>query len=179
MKKVKVKSCLTLFYPMDCSLAGSSVHGDSTGKNPGGGCHSLLQGIFPIQGWNPGLLHCRQILYHLSHQGSAITTIPRPILTKIKTLTPHSISKFLQLSPKALTAIFGSQIEPLRCAVAPSLTGNPCNPTLHSLLEFFFFFLAFPEYHPGGIIHYVAISDGLLSLTNMHWSFLHVFLSLF
>ena len=28
------------------------------------GCHSLLQGIFPTQGWNPGLLHCRQILYY-------------------------------------------------------------------------------------------------------------------
>ena len=34
------------------------------------GSHSFLQGIFPIQGLNPGLLHCRQILYHLSHQGS-------------------------------------------------------------------------------------------------------------
>uniref|UniRef100_A0A8B9YL87 Nucleophosmin n=1 Tax=Bos mutus grunniens TaxID=30521 RepID=A0A8B9YL87_BOSMU len=36
----------------------------------GVGCHALLQGIFPTQGSNPGLLHCRQILYHLSHQGS-------------------------------------------------------------------------------------------------------------
>ena len=34
------------------------------------GCHALLQGIFPTQGSNPGLLHCRQILYHLSYQGS-------------------------------------------------------------------------------------------------------------
>ena len=33
-------------------------------------CHALLQGIFPTQGSNPGLPHCRQILYHLSHQGS-------------------------------------------------------------------------------------------------------------
>ena len=32
------------------------------------GCHSLLQGIFLSQGSNPGLLHCRQILYHPSHQ---------------------------------------------------------------------------------------------------------------
>ena len=32
--------------------------------------HSLLQGIFPTQGSNPGLPHCRRILYHLSHQGS-------------------------------------------------------------------------------------------------------------
>ena len=37
------------------------------GKNTGVGCHALLQGIFPIQGWNPDLLHCRQILYHLNH----------------------------------------------------------------------------------------------------------------
>jgi len=34
------------------------------------GCHALLQEIFLTQGLNPGLLHCRQILYHLSHQGS-------------------------------------------------------------------------------------------------------------
>ena len=38
--------------------------------NTGVGCHSLLQGIFLSQGLNPGLLHCRQILYSLSHQGS-------------------------------------------------------------------------------------------------------------
>ena len=37
------------------------------GKNTGVGCHFLLQGIFPFQESNPGLLHCRQILYHLSH----------------------------------------------------------------------------------------------------------------
>ena len=36
------------------------------------GSHSLLQRIFPTQGSNQGLLHCRQILYHLSHQGSPI-----------------------------------------------------------------------------------------------------------
>ena len=68
-RKVKVtRSCRTLCNPMDCSLLGSSVHGDSPGKNTGVGCHALLQGIFPIQGFNPGLLHCRQILYYLSHQ---------------------------------------------------------------------------------------------------------------
>ena len=36
---------------------------DSPGKNTGVGCHFLLQGIFPTQGSNPGLLHCRQTLY--------------------------------------------------------------------------------------------------------------------
>ena len=39
-------------------------------KNTGVDCHAVLQGIFPTQGSKPGLLHCRQILYHLSHQGS-------------------------------------------------------------------------------------------------------------
>ena len=57
-------------YPMDCRPPDSSVHGDSLGKNTGAGCHALLQGIFPTQGLNPGLPHCRWILYHLSHQGS-------------------------------------------------------------------------------------------------------------
>ena len=55
-------SCLTLCNPMDCSLPGSSVHGDSPGMNTGVGCHALFQGIFPTQGSNPGLLHCRQTL---------------------------------------------------------------------------------------------------------------------
>ena len=104
------QSCPTLCKPMDCSPPGSSVHGDSLGKNIRMGCHavfqqgrpnpgteykspelqvnsllseppekpmnngvgslSLLQGIFPIQESNWGLLHCRQILYQLSYQGS-------------------------------------------------------------------------------------------------------------
>ena len=49
---------------------GSSVHGDSPGRNTGVGCHALLQGIFLAWGSNPGLLHFRQILYHLSYHGS-------------------------------------------------------------------------------------------------------------
>ena len=40
------------------------------GKSTGVGCYFLLQGIFPTQGLNPGLPHCRQTLYRLSHQGS-------------------------------------------------------------------------------------------------------------
>ena len=39
---------------------------NSPGQNTGVGCHFLLQGIFPTQRRNPGLLHCRWILYHLS-----------------------------------------------------------------------------------------------------------------
>ena len=65
---------VTELFPILCdsmnySPPGSSVHGDSPGKNTGVGCHALLQGIFPTQGLNPGLLHCRQIFYSLSHPG--------------------------------------------------------------------------------------------------------------
>ena len=55
---------------MDCSLPGSSLW-DSLGKSTGVGCHFLLQKLFLTQGSNPGLPHCRQMLYHLKHQGSS------------------------------------------------------------------------------------------------------------
>ena len=81
--KVKSESevaqlCLTLSEPMDCSLPGSSVHGifqarvlewDAIAFSTEVGYHSLMQGIFLTQGSNLGVLHCRQILYRLSHQG--------------------------------------------------------------------------------------------------------------
>ena len=64
------QSCPTLCDRMDCSPPVSSVHGDSPGKNIGVDCHAIFQGIFPTQGSNPGLPHCRQILYQPSHQGT-------------------------------------------------------------------------------------------------------------
>ena len=70
VKMLVTQSCPTLCDPMDCSLSGSSAHGDSPGKNTGMCCQFLLQGIFPTQGSKPGLLHCWSILYHLSHQRS-------------------------------------------------------------------------------------------------------------
>ena len=50
------QSALTLYDPIDCSPLGSSVHGDSAGKNTGVGCHALLQGNFPTQELNSGPL---------------------------------------------------------------------------------------------------------------------------
>ena len=44
---------------------------NSPGKDNRVGCHSLLQGIFPTQGSNPSLLHCRRILHQLSHKGNS------------------------------------------------------------------------------------------------------------
>ena len=94
-KSLKGKSCqLNILYPAKTSLkyemkwsVSHSImsdsfgpHGlqparllwpwDSPGKNTGVGFHFFLQGIFPTQGSNPGVPRCRQILYHLSHQGS-------------------------------------------------------------------------------------------------------------
>ena len=59
-----VQLCLTL-WPH-----GLYSSWNSPGQNTGVGSLSLLQGIFPTQGMNAGLLHCRQILYQLSHKGS-------------------------------------------------------------------------------------------------------------
>ena len=70
LKMLVTQLCLTLCDPIDCSLPGLSVHGDSPGKNTGVGCHAFFQGIFPTQGSNPDLLNSRLILYRLSHQGN-------------------------------------------------------------------------------------------------------------
>ena len=70
------QSYLTLCDPVNYRPPDSSVHGDYPGKNAGVGCHNLLQGIFPNQGLNPGLLHCRRFLYQLSYQGG-----PTPLVT--------------------------------------------------------------------------------------------------
>ena len=76
---------------------------DSPGKNTGMRCHSLLQGIFLTQGLNLGILHCRQILYCLSHQGSPITWLINAI--SYYCFSPHHLihwsylwSHFLKIS---------------------------------------------------------------------------------
>ena len=96
---------------MDCSL-GLLHPCDFPGKSTGVGCHFLLQRIFPTQGSNPGLLHCRQTLYHLSHQGSlmiihismasCLTSFSFPVLL-IWVLT---IFFLVSLAKKFLTILF-------------------------------------------------------------------------
>ena len=69
--KVKVASVLSSsLQQYELYPPGSSVPGDSPGKNTGVDSHALLQGIFPTQGSHPGLLHCRRILYQLSKGNS-------------------------------------------------------------------------------------------------------------
>ena len=64
-KCVSSQSCLTLCDPMDCSLPVSSIYGILQPRIVEQIAIPFFQGIFPTQGLNPGLLHCRQILYHL------------------------------------------------------------------------------------------------------------------
>ena len=64
------QSCPTLCDPIHCSLTKLLHPWDFPGKSTGVGCHFLLQRIFLTQGSNPGLPHCRQTLYRLSHQGN-------------------------------------------------------------------------------------------------------------
>ena len=63
---------------------------NSPGQNTGVGL-SLLQGIFPTQGSNPGLLHCMWILYYLSHKGNPVKTIILPKLIYILKAIPIKI----------------------------------------------------------------------------------------
>ena len=61
---------------MSDSVTPWTIHSrNSPGQNTGVGSSPLLQGIFPTQGWNPRLLHCRQILYQLSHKESPLTIV--------------------------------------------------------------------------------------------------------
>ena len=87
--------CLTLCDPMDHSQPGSSVQR----KNTREGYRALLQGIFPTQGSNPGLLHCWQILYQLSHKG-------RPRILELGTY-PFSSRSFWPRNRTEVSSIAG------------------------------------------------------------------------
>ena len=127
------QSCPTLYDHTYFSPPGISVHGDSPGKNTGEGSLSLLHGIFPTQGSNPGLPHCRQILNHLSHQGSPLLTISSvQLLSRVQLfVTPwtaaHQASIHHQLLELAQT-----HVHQVSDAIQPSHPlSSPSPPTLH------------------------------------------------
>ena len=77
-REVEVKVLVTQLYPTATPWTvahQAPLSMEFSGKNTGVGSHSLLQRIFPTQGSNRGLLQCRQILYHLRHQGSPKHTV--------------------------------------------------------------------------------------------------------
>ena len=83
LKKWKWKSlrCVQLFWPHGLLPDILLCPWNSPGQNTGVGIHSLLQGIFPTKGSNPGFPDCKWIRYHMSHQGS----LGRPMNTQRKT----------------------------------------------------------------------------------------------
>ena len=98
-EKVKVADlCWVLCDPRDCSLPGSSVHGFLQAR--------ILEWVAisfskrsPTQGMNLGLLHCRQILYRLTHQGSPFQFTPLPNWAKDESLWTKSSCPALSLFP--------------------------------------------------------------------------------
>ena len=94
-----LRSCPTLCEPTDCSPPGSSVHGDSPGKNTGVGCYVLLQGIFLTQGSNL-LLSCL-----LRWQVGSLPLVPpgsprRTLFSTNKQANLMHTNKFLVTFPK-------------------------------------------------------------------------------
>ena len=65
-----LRSCVTCYSPMDCSLPACSVHGILQARILEWVAIPFSRGIFPTQGLNLGLLHCRQILYNVGYHGS-------------------------------------------------------------------------------------------------------------
>ena len=128
-------SCLTLCDPADY-MQPSRLHcpWDSPGKNTGVGCHALLQGIFLTQRSNSGLLHCRWILYCLSHQAAGdLGTIPSCV-------NLGSWGGALQLS-------LAASRDPVPCEVLDSLLGDH-----RSSSGFCPGFPLFPTPQPGGAL---------------------------
>ena len=131
------RSYPALWEPKGCSLPGSSVHGISPGKNTGVGCHAFLWVIFPAQELNPGLLHCQQILHHLSHRWSHLSghssDIPRqwPQLVAFLSLhfppTSTLVHQSVQLSSVAQSC--PTLCNPMDCS-------TPGLPVHHQLPEF-------------------------------------------
>ena len=129
--KVKVaQQCLTL------RPQGLYSPCNSPGQNTGEGSHSLLQGILPTQGSNPGLPHCRWILYQLSHKGSTpiLEWVVYPFSrrssrprnrVRVSCIAGHSLST--ELWGKPLHCQGGDYaMYDLFCAVAYALEKNMC-----------------------------------------------------
>ena len=97
--KVEVTQlCMTLSKPIDCLW-------NSPGKNTGMGSHSLLQGIFPPQGSNPGLPHCRWILYHQTTKEAFLTSGSFP-MSHLFTSGGHSIGASASVLPMNIQGWF-------------------------------------------------------------------------
>ena len=88
---------------------------DFPGKNTGVSCHFLLQETFPTQGLNPGLPHCRQTLYRLSHQGSPrasllMSLLKRP-LAQANYIIMRKFTWKIIINPTPLPTVFSMSLK--------------------------------------------------------------------
>ena len=90
-KVLVIKSCPSLANPGTIACQ-APLSWDFLGKNTGVGCHSLPQGIFSTQELNLGFLHCRQILYRLSHQES-----PYGLAVLLLVMYPRDLKTYVHL----------------------------------------------------------------------------------
>ena len=130
-KVLVTQSCMTLCNPMDWLYPSRLLcPWNSPDKNTGMGSHSLLQGIFPIQGLSLGLLHCQQILYCLSHHRSPshhihfkICSLAFTIIfTRCKMVTINT--QIVNNSSALIRSVFPSVITPPVWKTSYNIFGN-------------------------------------------------------
>ena len=130
MKVLVTQSCWTVACQLLCPW-------DFPGKNTGVGCHFLLHGIFSTQGSNSGLLHCRQILYHLSYMGS-----PKASL-KGNPGSPKMFSGHFRWEPEKKSADQGIQqfhvLDLTSTSQAKQLKADPVYSQIISICSWLFF----------------------------------------
>ena len=150
------------------------MHEDSPGKSSGVGCHFLLQGIFPTQGSNPGLPHCRWILYHLSHQGSLCFPVPLFLrlgfyghmwtvaITRLASYLPPTYYDLIIPPPysKPLEA-------PFILGIMPKFLLSIASGDLHNLNQHI---LPSLLYYPLHALSTPVTWDPLFFHTSLHWS---------
>ena len=98
---------------------------NSPGQNTGVGSLSFLQGIFPTQGSNPGLLHCRWVLYQLSHKGSPWATWERLMLGDCKWYQIPGSEHLLINQMKECMVHLCEQLDMGHCKTQSCMPGNP------------------------------------------------------
>ena len=142
-KKVKSLSHVQLFAtPWTVACTKLLCPWDFLGKNTGVGFHFLLQGIFPTQGSNPGLLHCRQTLYCLSHQGSPGESLEQGLKKKKKwilVLLYHLLvtrATYFNVADRLHSVQFSSISQSIATLCDPMNRSMPGLPVHHQLPEF-------------------------------------------
>ena len=124
---------------MHCNLPGFSIHGIFQARVLEWAAISFSRGLFPTQGVNLGLPHCRQALYHLSHQESYTNSI-----WDFYSLPEGSFLNFMQIRWYGFFQGLGMGDNPSLSRISlrflPNSTICPCYPYLHLCSSLFFLF---------------------------------------